>query len=165
MVELFGAGVSGDGDFFDVEVGAAEVAEEGGLDAGGPEGDDASRGESAFDEIDASAFVDLGVVRLKEGGGAVVDIEKDGVVARGFLRGGFFDEFVDVGGEDLCARIGEDVVVEAVEMFFVPFDDLGEEFGDFDGGIAVGDFEGAAHPKDNIEALKEMMANLQKYSI
>jgi NAD(P)-dependent dehydrogenase (short-subunit alcohol dehydrogenase family) len=27
------------------------------------------------------------------------------------------------------------------------------------------DFEGAAHPKDNIEALKEMMANLQKYSL
>ncbi|OPA97857.1 serine/threonine protein kinase [Pseudomonas fluorescens] len=27
------------------------------------------------------------------------------------------------------------------------------------------DFEGAAHPKDNIEALKEMMANLQKFSL
>ncbi|MFL6878974.1 SDR family oxidoreductase [Pseudomonas marginalis] len=27
------------------------------------------------------------------------------------------------------------------------------------------DFEGAAHPNDNIEALKEMMANLQKYSL
>ena len=27
------------------------------------------------------------------------------------------------------------------------------------------DFEGAAHPKDNIEALKEMMDNLQKYSL
>ncbi|WP_010176975.1 SDR family oxidoreductase [Pseudomonas sp. PAMC 25886] len=27
------------------------------------------------------------------------------------------------------------------------------------------DFEGAAHPKDTIEALKEMMANLQKYSL
>jgi len=27
------------------------------------------------------------------------------------------------------------------------------------------DFEGAAHPKDNIEALKEMTANLQKYSL
>ena len=27
------------------------------------------------------------------------------------------------------------------------------------------DFDGAAHPKDNIEALKEMMANLQKYSL
>ncbi|MBJ2232297.1 SDR family oxidoreductase [Pseudomonas simiae] len=27
------------------------------------------------------------------------------------------------------------------------------------------DFEGAAHPKDNIEALKEMMANLQRYSL
>jgi hypothetical protein len=27
------------------------------------------------------------------------------------------------------------------------------------------DFEGAAHPKDNIDALKEMMENLQKYSI
>jgi hypothetical protein len=27
------------------------------------------------------------------------------------------------------------------------------------------DFEGAVHPKDNIEALKEMMANLQKYSL
>ena len=27
------------------------------------------------------------------------------------------------------------------------------------------DFEGAAHPKDNIEAMKEMMANLQKYSL
>ena len=27
------------------------------------------------------------------------------------------------------------------------------------------DFEGAAHPKDNIEALKEMMGNLQKYSM
>ena len=26
------------------------------------------------------------------------------------------------------------------------------------------DFEGAAHPKDNIEAMKEMMANLQKYA-
>jgi hypothetical protein len=26
-------------------------------------------------------------------------------------------------------------------------------------------FEGAAHPKDNIEALKEMMGNLQKYSL
>jgi len=29
----------------------------------------------------------------------------------------------------------------------------------------IGDFEGAVHPKDNIEALKEMMANLQKYSL
>jgi NAD(P)-dependent dehydrogenase (short-subunit alcohol dehydrogenase family) len=27
------------------------------------------------------------------------------------------------------------------------------------------DFEGAAHPRDTIEALKEMMANLQKYSL
>jgi hypothetical protein len=27
------------------------------------------------------------------------------------------------------------------------------------------DFEGAAHPKDNIDALKEMMGNLQKYSL
>ena len=27
------------------------------------------------------------------------------------------------------------------------------------------DFEGAAHPKDNIEALKEMMQNLQKYAL
>ncbi|WP_339486324.1 SDR family oxidoreductase [Pseudomonas sp. EL_65y_Pfl2_R95] len=27
------------------------------------------------------------------------------------------------------------------------------------------DFEGAAHPGDNVEALKEMMANLQKYAI
>jgi hypothetical protein len=27
------------------------------------------------------------------------------------------------------------------------------------------DFEGAAHPKDNIEALKEMMTNLQKYAL
>ena len=27
------------------------------------------------------------------------------------------------------------------------------------------DFDGAAHPKDNIEALKEMMANLQKFSL
>jgi hypothetical protein len=27
------------------------------------------------------------------------------------------------------------------------------------------DFEGAAHPKDTIEALKEMMENLQKYSL
>ncbi|MBP5090472.1 serine/threonine protein kinase, partial [Pseudomonas chlororaphis] len=27
------------------------------------------------------------------------------------------------------------------------------------------DFEGAAHPKDNIEALREMMQNLQKYTI
>ena len=26
------------------------------------------------------------------------------------------------------------------------------------------DFEGAAHPADNVEALKEMMANLQKYA-
>lgn len=29
----------------------------------------------------------------------------------------------------------------------------------------ISDFEGAAHPKDNIEALKEMMANLQKFSL
>ncbi|MEB0093801.1 SDR family oxidoreductase [Pseudomonas sp. CCI4.2] len=29
----------------------------------------------------------------------------------------------------------------------------------------IGDFEGASHPKDTIEALKEMMANLQKYSV
>ena len=29
----------------------------------------------------------------------------------------------------------------------------------------IRDFEGAAHPKDNIEALKEMMANLQRYSL
>ena len=27
------------------------------------------------------------------------------------------------------------------------------------------DFEGAAHPADNVEALKEMMANLQKYAL
>lgn len=27
------------------------------------------------------------------------------------------------------------------------------------------DFEGAAHPKDNIKALKEMMGDLQKYSL
>jgi NAD(P)-dependent dehydrogenase (short-subunit alcohol dehydrogenase family) len=27
------------------------------------------------------------------------------------------------------------------------------------------DFEGAAHPKDNIEAMKEMMANLQKFAL
>lgn len=27
------------------------------------------------------------------------------------------------------------------------------------------DFEGVAHPKDNIEALKEMMGDLQKYSL
>jgi hypothetical protein len=27
------------------------------------------------------------------------------------------------------------------------------------------DFDGAAHPKDNIEAMKEMMANLQKFVV
>jgi hypothetical protein len=27
------------------------------------------------------------------------------------------------------------------------------------------DFEGAAHPEDTIEALKEMMENLQRYAI
>ncbi|MNW18567.1 hypothetical protein D3C71_2181840 [compost metagenome] len=27
------------------------------------------------------------------------------------------------------------------------------------------DFENAAHPADNVEALKEMMANLQKYAL
>lgn len=28
----------------------------------------------------------------------------------------------------------------------------------------IGDFEGAAHPQDNLEAMREMMANLQKYA-
>ena len=29
----------------------------------------------------------------------------------------------------------------------------------------IGDFDGAAHPADNIEALREMMANLQRYAL
>ena len=152
MVALFGAGVFGDGDFLDLEAGLFE--EESGFDGGGPEGDAAFGGEGALDHFEAVAAVDPGVAALEEGGGSVVDVEEDGVVARRLVSGGL-DEGVNVVLDELGAGVGENFVVESVEEFAVPADDFGEEFGDVDVGGGVGDFEAAAEAEAETEAADE----------
>ena len=137
---------------FGLEAGTGEGIEEIGLGDGGPEGGFAAGLEGASDGGEAAAAVDAGVAGLDHGGGAVVYVEEDGVEGG---RAGGADDLEDVAGDDLDAAIIEELAVYLAEKLAVPCDDLGEEFGDLDAGVAADELEYALEAEAEAEAADE----------
>ncbi len=88
---------------------------------------------------------------LREGRGAVVDVEEDDV--EGARRA--LEQVEDVTDDDVGASIADWMIVELAEVLTVPFDELGDQLGDGDDGVLVHSIEHRAERVSEAEPADE----------
>lgn len=136
----------------DTETGEDQPVGKGVILRGGPDGGTATGLERGQQELDAGRFVEPGVGLLDHRGRAVVDVEHERVVLAGF---GAEQDVPDVVGEDGDARVVHELAVDRGEEFAVPSDDLRDQLGDVDAGVAAGLGEDAAQTEPHAQAADE----------
>ena len=136
---------------FDGETAVAQALFELFVFAGGPDGEDAIYLESGVGGGDSAVVVEAGIVRAGESGGAVVDVEEDGVE----LGAARCEDDGDVIDLDADAIVCERICGERGERAAIPVNHGGNDFGDDNERVRREKVERGAQSETHAESADE----------